>query len=182
MSEWYFAYGANMASEVLARRGLVSLESHAARLDDHELRFEEPGVPWIEPVFASIAEAPGRHVHGVLHRLSEADLAQLDQFEGLGYDRRGGLVEARDLGSVDAFFYAARRHVRGRRPSRRYVRLLVAGAREHRLPPEWIDRLAAEPTFHVPIVSHLGPTMMVVIEQLTKRSPRAEAWLRRRTG
>ena len=93
MSEWYFAYGANMASQVLRRRGVSALESHAARLDGHRLVFEEPGIPGLEPVFACLSEAHGEAVYGVAHRLSEKDMAALDRVEGLGYDRVEHAVE-----------------------------------------------------------------------------------------
>ena len=180
-SSWYFGYGANMARRVLARRGITILESQPARLPEHELTFEEPGIPYVEPVFAVVSPAAGESVHGVLHRISDADLAQLDQFEGLGYDRAPVRVEGRECGEVHAFLYVSRRRVRakGRRPSRRYVGLLIAGAREHDLPAHWIERLEAEPTFHAPLVGHVLPLVLRGMEQLQKRSPRFDRWIRR---
>lgn len=170
-----------MASRVLARRGLVALESHAARLHGYRLSFEEPGFRWVEPAFASVSEAADGIVHGVLHRVSDEDLAQLDRFEGPGYERVMAQVEARDIGMLEAFFYVPRRRVSGRRPSRRYVGLLLEGAREHELPAAWIARLEAEPTAHVSVLSGLSPIVLMGVEQLHEQRRRLGAWMRRVT-
>ena len=42
---WYFAYGANMAPAVVARRGLQPRQSAPATLAGYALRFNHPGVP-----------------------------------------------------------------------------------------------------------------------------------------
>ncbi|MEZ4340074.1 MAG: gamma-glutamylcyclotransferase family protein [Sandaracinaceae bacterium] len=179
MSDWYFAYGANMATRVLRRRGVTAIESHAARLPGHRLVFEEPGIPWLEPAFASLRADDDEVTHGVLHRLTDEDLAALDRIEGIGYDRVAHVVEVPGRGEIAASFYASRRSTTGRRPSRRYIRILVEGAREHDLPARWIERLEAEPTFHVPVWSDAAPVVMRVVEPLIAARHRLRQWARR---
>lgn len=149
----YFAFGANMCSEVLVeRRGVRPLSSEAAELRDHRLVFEEPGL-WLvgEPAFASIRRVLGDTTWGVLHHLRRGDFARLDQFEGPEYELVKVSVCGRNSGAVEAFAYRTTKPVFGRPPSTRYLRLLCAGAREHDLPPEYIARLEAQRSVHFPV-------------------------------
>ncbi|WP_166805085.1 gamma-glutamylcyclotransferase family protein [Nitrosococcus wardiae] len=85
MSAWYFAYGANMLTDVLVRRrGVIPLSSEQARLDGYQLVFSQPGLPYIEPCFASIQPIQTDSVYGVLHHLTAHAAAQIDRFEGRG--------------------------------------------------------------------------------------------------
>lgn len=179
VTDWYFAYGANMATRVLTRRGISAIESHAACLAGHRLVFEEPGIPFLEPAFASLREAEDEVTHGVLHRLSDRDLAALDRIEGIGYDRVAHVVDVPGLGPIEASFYESRETATGKRPSRRYVGLLVEGAREHGLPATWVERLEAEPTFYVPGWSDLSPAFMRVAERVIATRQRVRQWVRR---
>lgn len=102
----YFAYGSNMCSEtMMALRNLNPLASTAALLPDHELRFNVPGMRFIEPSWASVepvsAGTEGRStlgtddigqegtktrspvVHGVLFSLTDEDFASVCQTEGV---------------------------------------------------------------------------------------------------
>lgn len=54
---WYFAYGSNMASAVfVGNRGIQPLETARVRLCGWTLAFDIPGMPYKEPLFASIRE------------------------------------------------------------------------------------------------------------------------------
>ena len=88
-------------------------------------------------------------VPGVVFDLAEADLAVLDQIEGLGrgYDR-----VMLDLDGQAAMAYIAPRQFRdpAMRPFDWYLALVLAGARQAGLPAEWIARLAATPAIPDP--------------------------------
>jgi AIG2-like family len=142
---WYFAFGANMSSRVLRARHVRPLSSEAARLDGFRLVFGEPGVPLLEPVFASIDPAEGESVYGVLLRLLAEDFTRIDATEGPGYDVLRVDVVGSVNGPVRARAFRTRDPVRGRRPSRRYLDLMRSGAREHGLPERYVQRLDAEP-------------------------------------
>lgn len=173
MSAWYFAYGANMLTDVLVRRrGIVPLSSEQARLDGYQLVFNQPGLPYIEPCFATIQPAPADSVYGVLHHLNATDTAQIDRFEGRGYRRLTIRVEGKCNGRVEAWAYQSARPVEGRRPSRRYRDLLIAGAQEFSLPAAYITRLEEIPCSHFPLISQLLPPLIEVIERARRKSPR----------
>ena len=140
---WYFAYGANMASTVFVeRRGMRPLATETARLSGWRLAFEQPGIPCVEPVFATVIRAPNETVHGVLYRLTADDIALLERFEGAGAYRYETLqVAASNSGRVDALVLVAKKRLTGRLPSERYLQILRRGARERGLPDGWLTSL-----------------------------------------
>jgi hypothetical protein len=161
----YFAFGANMARRVLVdRRGIVPLASCAARLDGYALRFALRGLPLVEPAFASIVEAPGDSMFGVLHTLRAADLARLDTIEG-PYDRVDVEVSTAS-GVARATAYRARKLSAEREPSKRYLQLLIEGAREHDLPEPWIAELARREGTHLRFLSPTVESLLDVGERL----------------
>ena len=103
---WYFAYGSNMRSSVMAKRSLKPLATERFVVPTHELTFDVFGVPYSEPAMASIKIrstcAKYRHaVHGVAYRLSKTDYTQLVVSEGAGvaYDEievNGYLIGSKD--------------------------------------------------------------------------------------
>ena len=172
----YFAFGANMSRAILVdRRRITPERSEPARLDGYRLVFTEPGIPLVEPAFASIEPAPGDHVHGVLHHLPDGAADSIDRFEGRTYDRIEVVVDTVESGRVGAWAYRSRRTVRCRRPSRRYLQLLIAGACEHGLPEEHIARLRHEPCVHVPVIGRAVPFLLSRWETAIGRSERMKA-------
>jgi gamma-glutamylcyclotransferase (GGCT)/AIG2-like uncharacterized protein YtfP len=153
----YFAFGSNLEPEQLRRRCPDHRVVGLAELRDHRLTFPRMSHDWGGGV-ASVAVAHGESVWGVVHELSEADLASLDRYEvfkGPGdqhnvYDRESMSVQLvrADDGSfprrLRAWVYVARPANPGP-PSRRYLDAIVRGARHHRLPDEYVAKLAAMP-------------------------------------
>lgn len=175
MSVWYFAYGANMGTEILVRRrGVQPLRSEVARLEGYRLIFSQAGVPIIEPCFASIEAAPGEAVYGVVHNLAVDTAEHLDQFEGPTYQRIAVSVEGSNNGLINAWTYRARHPIAGLLPSRRYLNLIINGAREFALPEDYIRFLESQPVTHLPIVS----TLVTVFVRAIERSGRASGLLR----
>jgi hypothetical protein len=121
------------------------LAAHVARLADHRLVFDLPVGPG-ERAVANVRVEPGAFVHGVAYHLSLADADRLDRTEGvpLGYYSRLSVVLETTHGPLTpAFTYGSARGVAGRKPSDRYLGLILRGARHHGLPAEWIDWLDA---------------------------------------
>jgi cation transport regulator ChaC len=144
---WYFAYGSNMQrATFVGRRGMQPRSSRPGRLDGFELRFDLPVGPG-ERAVANLAVAPGAVVHGVLYSISQAEAAVLDRTEGVdrGYYERLIVRVSTGEASLDAFTYVSPRRVERRKPSARYLGLLLEGAREHGLPASYIEQLAALP-------------------------------------
>ena len=146
MSEhvWYFAYGSNLDPDTfVGRRRMRPLEATAALLEGFELVFDLP-VGRGERGVANLRDAPQGEVHGVAWAISRAQASHLDRTEGVHrgyYSRQQVQVTAADGRQFDAFTYQSSHGVAGRKPSRRYLGLLLRGARHHDLPREWIDTL-----------------------------------------
>ena len=143
-SLWYFGYGSNTErGTFLGRRRMRPLEVRTARLDGFELRFDL-GVGRGERGVANVAARKGDHVWGVLWRISHDQADFLDRTEGVhrGFYKRLAIEVATPAGdAVPAFTYHSFRGRAGRKPSRRYLGLLLAGARQHGLPADWVERL-----------------------------------------
>lgn len=141
---WYFAYGSNLSRATFEeRRGMRPVARTIGRLLGWRLCFDLPVGPGERGV-ANLAADPTAAVHGVAYHLSTADAERLDGTEGVGvgyYRREPVELELPGGAWLDAFTYVSARGVPGRRPSARYLGLLLDGAREHALPAEWIRYL-----------------------------------------
>ena len=143
---WYFAYGSNMQRATFeGRRGMRPTESLCGRLTGYRLCFDLP-IGSGERGVANLAADEKECVCGVLYLVSSEELERLDRTEGVGngyYERIEVDVEGRDGVMVRAWTYVSTNGVTGRKPSQRYVGLLLEGAREHGLPPDYVAWLEA---------------------------------------
>ena len=151
----YFAYGSNLDPEQMQFRCPGAKAVGLAALRDHRLAFPLYSNAWGGGV-SSVQLAHGDTVWGMLFDLTEQHLQTLDgyeEFRGPGdqhnvYDRGQVTVELTrpDDGSfprlVRAWTYIAR-PAKPSPPSRRYLDAILKGARHHRLPEEYIAKLAA---------------------------------------
>jgi cation transport regulator ChaC len=148
---WYFAYGSNMQSATLrGRRGIGWARALPARVAGWRFVCDKP--PLLTAMgegFANLVPESGAEVYGVLFELEAEDLAHVELTEGvpIGNYRRLEVL-AEPLGGTEAV--TASTLVTDARdaalvPSERYRALLVDGAREHRLPAEWIAFLESLP-------------------------------------
>lgn len=146
----YFGFGSNLNMTSLRAKGVEPLASRPAVLPGWRLRFNvqhffrhEGGVGNIEP-----SRAPGDRVLGVLYDCPDEALPALDAMEayGHGYDRIGVEVEAEGE-SVPALTYVGMPEFidDSCRPSRRYLNILVDGARRAGLDPGYVNSLMAQP-------------------------------------
>ena len=122
------------------------LEARPGRLSGFELCFDLP-VGSGERGVANVRRNESAHLWGVSYRLEIAACEWLDQTEGVhrGYYTRLP-VEIECQGEVlDAFTYHSARGVLGRKPSRRYLGLLLTGARHHDLPADYVRWLRSLP-------------------------------------
>jgi gamma-glutamylcyclotransferase (GGCT)/AIG2-like uncharacterized protein YtfP len=132
----HFAYGSNMSRALMRRRCPGARALGPARLDGWRFVIMREG-------YASIVPAPGAAVHGVVWRLSPRDLAALNAYENLDcglYVRRvlPVLIGSRRQA---ALVYVAPGRAPGR-PQPGYQELVVAAAREWRLPADYVQALA----------------------------------------
>lgn len=151
----YFAFGANMATATMRRRGVPYQGTEPAVLRDHRLVFDLRGLPLVEPGFASVSAAPGEEVHGVLYTLTPGDLQRLHRTESPSYAHVELDVYTADGQAHRAWVYQTRSPRGAWLPSRRYLGLLIAGAEEHQLPARYRAQLRAHPSRYVPLLSEL---------------------------
>src|SRR5262245_37837744 len=140
---WYFAYGSNLDhATFVGRRGMRALATRVARLDGRRLTFDLPVGG--ERGVANLVDDPDAHVWGVLHLLTPEAFEVLDRTEGVGagfYERCAVRVVTSDGEVLDAGTYQSSRGQPGRKPSARYMRIVLGGARAHGLPEPWIRHL-----------------------------------------
>jgi len=141
---WYFGYGSNMHRSIFhERRRMQPLSTRWGWLEGYRLRFNIPVGPG-ERACANLELRPEARTCGVLYLLTPEDFDRLDLTEGVDrglYSRVAVEVVADDGERVGAFTYCSRWTQEGRKPSARYLGLLVEGARENCLPTEYVQFL-----------------------------------------
>ena len=143
---WYFAYGSNMSPAIFTgARGMRPLETRVGHLDGHRLCFNLPVGPGERGV-ANLELVEGARTCGVLYLLTPDEFDRLDRTEGVHaglYSRLAVEVIDGAGARVPALTYRSSFASAGRKPSARYMGLLLEGARVHALPAEWLEVLAA---------------------------------------
>jgi len=151
---WYFAYGSNMQTDTFrGRRGIAPLRAVGARVAGWRLVLDKPPLFPIGESFANVVPDPAAEVFGVAYEIEAADLEHIELTEGVpigNYRRAEVLAHLLDDGvaPVSACTLTSDRHDASLRPSERYMRLLIEGAREHALPAEyvaWLEAVSAQP-------------------------------------
>ncbi len=136
----YFAYGSNLHPLRLLARTPSCVLRCTAHLPAHALRFHKRGADRS----GKADVVPGRphdRVHGAVYAMSAADKSRLDRIEGLGvgYVHRDVRVVT-PAGPLSAFCYQAMKsHIEpDLRPFAWYRELVLAGARHHGLPDDYV--------------------------------------------
>lgn len=141
---WYFAYGSNMTWATFCdRRGMRPLAVRCGYLEGYRLVFNIP-IGFGERGVANVEAEPAARTWGVLYLLPAAECDRLDRTEGVHvgiYQRLPVEVLVEGDGLVPAFTYQSSMTTEGRKPSLRYLTLLLDGAREHGLPVEYVGVL-----------------------------------------
>ena len=139
-----FAYGSNMPISRLRERCSSATPLGVAELTGFELRWHKrskDGSGKCDIVSASSSEA---RVFGVLYQVAVHEKRDLDRAEGLGQGYSEIDIEVLFEGErIVAKAYQATDIDRSLKPYSWYRALVVAGAREHRLPEDYIELLEA---------------------------------------
>jgi len=139
---WYFAYGSNMKRAQFQSRAGQILEEHRARLENYELVFNKKARGGTAT--ANIRPANGKTVHGVLYKVPEAALRNLDRYEGVPehYRRIEVTVTDEQGGKTNAQVYIATKVERNAlRPAAHYLQTILEGAAQHGLPENYIQEI-----------------------------------------
>lgn len=137
---WYFAYGSNMSPAIFTdRRGIRPLAVRWGWLDGYRLCFDL-SIGSGERACANISRDGSARVAGVLYAITAADAEHLDRTEGVPqgvYARVAVSVATDGSERVAAFTYESALRQPGRKPSARYIGLLLDGARANDLPADY---------------------------------------------
>ena len=139
--KWYLAYGSNMNRGIFeSRRGMRPIQAQPALLQNYRLRFNLAIGPG-ERAVANLESQSGARAWGVLYLITVEQSEHLDYMEGVprGAYRRipvSAIVDGSE--QIAAFTYQSDRISLGRKPSPRYIGLLIEGAVQHGLPPGYL--------------------------------------------
>ena len=163
----YFAYGANMSSRsFIKKRGMQPQRAQRASLENYALRFNQPGIPLIEPAFANVQEAEGQCVEGVLYEISKDEMRRLYRSEGGGAYNIIRVDTTTAEGEESAYTFQAKKTRERILPSKRYLSLMLAGANEYQLSPEWIRTLHEQPCVDRHILHAISKPVMWILSKL----------------
>lgn len=142
---FHFGYGSNLNQGFL-REYVPSAEFvMKAYLPNFEVQFRfwskrrQGGI-------SSIIERPGGLVHGVIYECDEKELLELDILESVPqglYKRETFKVLGEDLEWHLADLYRVAKPMGPFTPARGYVELMLSGARDHGLDPEYVRVIEA---------------------------------------
>jgi hypothetical protein len=150
----YFAYGSNMSTRRLSARVADARPLGTGILHGHELRFHKRGRDGSGKCDAYRVEREEARVFGVLFTLPPSAKAALDRFEGLGagYEEKVVSVNTTDGSLTRAVTYYATDIEDGLLPYCWYKHHVLAGAKEFRLPADYVRTIA-----NVPHASDVNP-------------------------
>ena len=140
----YFAYGSNLHPARLRLRTPSARACTRAELPGYSLRFHKLGRDGSAKCNALRTGDPEHRVHGVVYSIARRERPELDRVEsaGVGYDPLLLRVRAGDS-ALRVWTYCARDTavVEGIVPFDWYVDFVIAGARFHELPGDYIAAL-----------------------------------------
>ncbi|EKO38942.1 MAG: hypothetical protein B193_2355 [Solidesulfovibrio magneticus str. Maddingley MBC34] len=146
----YFCYGADMLESRIRSRCASPKVVAVARLADHRLGFYGYSPIW-DGGLETVEPAPGHEVWGVVYALGLADADSLDTWQGVRLNGTGSYFHypaevTDDQGTVNEVL-VYKKDLLGdpTLPSRSYLDVIVAAARQRGLPPQAIADLLARP-------------------------------------
>ena len=141
---WYLAYGSNMNRGIFeSRRGMRPIQAQPALLENYRLSFNLAIGPG-ERAVANLESQAGASIWGVLYLITVEQSEHLDRTEGVprGAYRRIPVIATVDGSErIASFTYQSDRISLGRKPSPRYIGLLIEGAVQHGLPSGYVRYL-----------------------------------------
>lgn len=143
----YFAYGSNMSRPRLEARVPSARFVTTARLDGHRLTFHKVGADGSGKCDAYATGDPAHCVLGVVFDIAAAEKRALDRIEGLGVGYVEKVVRLLDAdgANIEAFLYSAIHIDATLQPFGWYKAHVLAGARTHGLPADYVRWIESVP-------------------------------------
>jgi gamma-glutamylcyclotransferase (GGCT)/AIG2-like uncharacterized protein YtfP len=138
VSRIYFAYGSNMKTNRMTKRVPSAKPVGYAKLIGKKLAFNKISTDGSGKT--NIVDSENSVVLGVLLEVDEKDITKLDDIEK-GYENQGITVIGTDGQQLQAFTYVSTQTNDGLKPYDWYLKFLVEGAEENKLPKDYVDYL-----------------------------------------
>ncbi len=132
----YFAYGSNMSFNRISERINNVKLSDTGYISNYELLCNKKSIDGSAK--ANIVYNPGNVVWGVLYIIDDIFQDRLDRIEG-GYKRKDFEVHTKN-GTITASAYISNK-LTNSLPKTSYIKYIIEGAVENKLPEEYIDYL-----------------------------------------
>lgn len=153
----YFAYGSNMLKRRLVARCPSAQVINCGYVLGFSFTFKKRGEDGSGKAGLTYAPNSSTPVHGVLYRIPLSELNLLDEaeWEGNGYDRIDGISTASSVNNkiIKSSTYLATDLHNDLQPFDWYKALVVAGAKENKLPMYWINMLRSIDALNDPVPS-----------------------------
>lgn len=136
-----FAYGSNMAVARIRARVESAVAVSTGYVTHRRLEFHKWGIDGSGKADASYTGQSSDHIWGVVYSLSTDDHVVLSDYEQ-GYDKQEVVVTGNGT-SFSAIIYVARAEAIGAvlKPFSWYHDFVIHGARQHRLPADYLSKL-----------------------------------------
>lgn len=139
---YHFGYGSNLSFEYTKDMLPSARVAMKAFLPNFSIQFQV----WSEirqGGLSNVAFDPGKIVHGAIFEVTEEEMSILDEREGYykgQYNRETFLVLGEDRKWYPADLYRAIEPQGPFTPSKSYVEIMIKGAKERELAPEYIEK------------------------------------------
>lgn len=137
--KYYFAYGSNMDESQMRERCPESQLVGPALLKDHRVAFTIFS-PRRKCGCADVVPSPGQTAPGLLYKVSERDIENLDHYENVAdniYRQIEVQVVTNDGTTIPCVAYAVVHKEDGLRPSRAYLGIMQDAANKFSFPEEY---------------------------------------------
>lgn len=145
----YLAYGSNLHPLRLTLRVPSAQLVGIVRLDGYRLRFRKRGKDGSAKCDLDFTNDPSHAAYAAVYEMRVAEAGLLDEAEGLGSGYDKTYVDVSVGGEpCTAFVYrASQSHISGDlQPYRWYKELVLAGARKHAFPPDYLRWISSIPS------------------------------------
>jgi gamma-glutamylcyclotransferase (GGCT)/AIG2-like uncharacterized protein YtfP len=139
----YFAYGSNLCTRYLQEYCPSATYVMKADLPNYKIQFRRYSHE-MQGGISTIMEAPGNLVRGVIYEVSKNEIGAMDLLEDVPqeiYLRETFLVLGADGSWHRADLYRVAEPAGPYPPAKRYLDLMIEGAREHALDPDYVEDL-----------------------------------------
>ncbi len=139
----YFAYGSNLKKEQMAERNVTIYNSHKGFVKNYKIEFNKKSIDGSSK--ANITKFQDEIVWGICFELDEDGFENLRRFEK-GYEE----LEINVYDENQKILFTARTFISNKicnkLPTKEYLDKIIEGAKQHKLPKDYINQLEKQPT------------------------------------